>query len=161
MDNSVHAEQLGGLVGNLQSLEFAIRLCLAQKPGSLVRDVYTDNFRGMPVGTTIPESDMSNFASLAQLVREFNSSFGDPGSSLLDGTLVALRDVLAHGRVFAGPDDQHFRIVKFDKPHGGRARISYNQVMTDEWFSENKKRVRDAIQVVMTTFNEQASKVGR
>lgn len=148
MDHCAHAEHLGGVLGNLQSLEFSIRLCLAQQPGSPASNMYTDDFRNAAVGSLIPESDMSSYASLGTLIAKFNDLFGRCGATV-DPTLVVLRDVLAHGRVFAGPDEDHFRIVKFDKPVNGRARLSYNQVMTEEWFSDCKQRVREAISTVM------------
>lgn len=148
MDNRAHAEHLGGLLGNLHSLDFAIRLCLSQQPGSPARNLYADDFREASVGAIIPDSDMSNYMSLGQLIERFNDLFKRSGSTI-DPSLVDLRDVLAHGRVFAGPSDSHFRIVKFDKPIDGNARVSYNQVMTDTWFTDNKRRVREAIAVVM------------
>lgn len=148
MDNRTHAEHLGGLLGNLHTLEFAIRLCLSQRRESLSRNLYTDDFREASVGTLIADSDMSNYASLGQLIKKFNHLFQQE-DSFVDPTLVDLRDVLAHGRVFAGPTDSSLRIVKFDKPVNGYVRVSYNQVMTDAWFTENKQRVRDAITVVI------------
>jgi len=89
---------------------------------------------------------MSSFDSLWQLIKKFNDLPHHTKS--VDPSLVDLRDALAHGRVFAGPDDDHFRIVKFDKPANGSARISYNQVMTEQWFIEGKRRVREAIEIV-------------
>lgn len=148
MEHHAHAEHLGGVIGNLQSLEFSIRLCLSQRPDSPVRNAYTDDFRNAPVGTLVAESDMSSYAPLGQLIKKFNELFGSLGSTI-DPALVDLRDALAHGRVFAGPDDEHFRIVKFDRPVNGAARLSYNQVMTEDWFLESKRRVRDAIHAVM------------
>ena len=148
MDNRAHAENLGGLLGNLHTLEFAIRLCLAQQPGSPARDLYTDEFRDAPVGTAIPDSDMSNFLTLGQLIKKFNGLFRQSGSAI-DPSIVDLRDVLAHGRVFAGPDDSHFRIIKFDRPSNGSVRVSYNQIMTEDWFTESKRRVRAAIETVV------------
>ena len=151
MEHHAHAEHLGGIIGNLQTLEFSIRLCLSQQPGSPARNRYTDDFRNALVDTLVPESDMSSYASLGQLIKRFNEIFGHLGSQI-DPTLVDLRDVLAHGRVFAGPDEDHFRIVKFDKPVNGSARLSFNQVMTEDWFMHSKLRVRDAIQTVMGRF---------
>lgn len=151
MEPRAHAEHLGGLLGNLHSLEFSIRLCLSQQPGSPARDKYADDFRTAPVGMLVPDSDMSSYASLGVLIEKFNATFGQDGFTV-DTTLVDLRDVLAHGRVFAGPDEDHFRIVKFDKPTNGNARVSYNQVMTEDWFISNKRRAAEAIAIVMGRF---------
>jgi hypothetical protein len=110
--------------------------------------MYTDDFRNAPIGTLVQESDMSSYAPLGQLIKKFNDLFEKNGSRV-DLTLVDLRDVLAHGRVFAGPDEDHYRIVKFDKPVDGSACLSYNQVMTEDWFMDGKRRVREAIGIVM------------
>jgi hypothetical protein len=110
--------------------------------------VYADDFRDAAVGTLIPENDMSSYASLGKLIAKFNDLFRQDGATV-DPTLVDLRDVLAHGRVFAGPDDDHFRVVKFDKPVNGSARLTYNQVMTEEWFLDCKRRLREAIGTVV------------
>ena len=152
MDHRLHAQRLGALVGNLQTLEASIRLCLAQQPGSPARDVFMDDFRDAPVGTVIPESAMSNYDSLGKLIEKFNDMFETSGVKV-DHSLVTLRDVLAHGRVFAGPNDIDFRIVKFDKPTAAGARLSYNQLMTAEWFEDNRMRLREAIQTVVGQLN--------
>lgn len=154
MDNRVHAENLGGLLGNLHSLEFTIRLCLAQQPGSPACNRYTDDFRNAPVGTQISDSEMSNFATLGQLIKKFNDIFRQSGATV-DPSIVDLRDALAHGRVFAGPDDNYFRIIKFEKPVNGKARVSYNQVMTEAWFTESKRRVSEAVTTVAQQIGRQ------
>lgn len=158
MDNENHATELGGLIGNLHSLEFIIRLCLVQRPGSEARDTYGDDFREKPVGAIVLESDLTDFASLGQLIDRFNECYGTEESPPIDPALVQLRDAIAHGRVFAGPHDTYMRIIKFDRPKGGQARIAYNEVMSPEWFRDNKARVREAIHTVGRVYNEQAAK---
>ena len=148
-DLRTHAESLGGLLGDIQSLEFSIRLCLSRREGSPVRDRYVEDFSDAPVGSIVPESDLSSYASLGRLIREFNVIYESSGIAI-DPNLVEIRDVLAHGRVFSGPDDFNFRVVKFDKPVGGEARLSYNQVMDEAWFKEQKARLVAAISDVMS-----------
>lgn len=151
MDKQEHACHLGGLIGNLQSLEIAIRLALAQRPGSVAKDTYGDDFRNAPVGTRIPLSDLSSYASLGKLIKSFNNVFAP--TPPLDSALVDLRDALAHGRVFAGPseNEEEFRIVKFAKPDKGATEVTviYSAVMNEAWFEENKARVRAALKTVM------------
>ncbi|MEA0625237.1 hypothetical protein EIQ06_02905 [Xanthomonas campestris pv. campestris] len=148
MDKQQHAIHLGGLVGNLQSLEIAIRLALAQLPGSPAKDTYGDDFRNAKVGTLVPVSDLSSFASLRELIKVFNEKLSP--NPPLDLALVTLRDAIAHGRVFAGPDEEEFRVVKFEKPQRGATQVAveYSAVMTEAWFMENKAWVRDAIETV-------------
>ena len=63
----------------------------------------------------------------------------------LDTTLIDLRDALAHGRVSAAEQNETLRLVKFSKPNGGLTRVTYNQLMTEDWFMEQKSRIRNAI----------------
>lgn len=153
MDNEKHALHLGGLIGNLQSLEIGIRFALAQRPKSVAKDAYGDDFRNATVGTLVPVSDLSSYASLGELIKAFNDTFSP--ATPLDGGLVALRDALAHGRVFAGPGEKEFRIVKFAKPTKGATEVAivYSVVMSEAWFIENKARVRCAMETVMTALH--------
>lgn len=152
MDTQQHAFHLGGLIGNLQSLEIAMRLALAQLPGSVVKDTYGDDFRNAPVGTRVPISNLSSYASLRELINAFNIAFTP--ATRLDLSLVTLRDALAHGRVFAGPCEEEFRIVKFAKPSKGALEVAveYSAVMNEAWFIENKTRVRSAMETVATAW---------
>lgn len=155
MDADVHARELGGLVGNLQSLELFIRLYLAQRPGSPVRGVYGDDVIDKPVGTLIEESDMSNYASLKFLIKEFNKCLANSRRLQIDEALVDLRDALAHGRVFSTSNYRDFRLIKFDRPENGYARISYSETMSLSWFLTNKQRVSAAIDIVATAYKQQ------
>ncbi|MFA1719913.1 hypothetical protein [Xanthomonas campestris] len=150
MDPDQHAYHLGGLLGNLQTLEMFIRLALAQREGAPVRNTYGDDFRNAPVGTLIPLSDFSNFHSLNQLIDSFNQAFP---RSPLDKDLIKLRDALAHGRVFKGPTEEDFRIVKFSRPSNASVEIEYSAVMDEAWFVENKAWVASAVKTVADTFN--------
>lgn len=158
MDNHNHATELGELISNLHSLEFIIRLCLAQRPRTVARDSYGDDFREKPVGSIVLESDLTDFASLGQLIARFNKCYGTVESLPIDPALIQLRDAIAHGRVFAGPQDTYMRIIKFDRPKGGEARIAYNEVMSPEWFRDNRLRVCEAINTVVRVYNKQAAK---
>jgi len=66
-------------------------------------------------------------------------------------------DALAHGRVFAGPSEEEFRIVKFSKPDKGATEVNvvYSAVMDEAWFNESKARVRTAIETVMAAIRSQ------
>lgn len=139
-------------MGNLQTLEMVIRLALAQREGSPARNTYGDDFRNQPVGTRIPLSDLSNFHSLNRLIEAFNREF--PSLGPLDKDLIRLRDALAHGRVFNGPTEQAFRIVKFSKPSNSmEVEIEYSAVMDEGWFIENKAWTASAVATVAKALN--------
>jgi len=88
MDNQEHACHLGGLVGNLQTLEIALRFSLAHRPGSVAEESYGDEFRNAAVGTRVPLTDLSNYASLSELIKAFNKAFAP--ANHLDIELVNL-----------------------------------------------------------------------
>lgn len=150
-----HPVALGKIVGNLQSLEMMLRLVLAQKPGQDSRGEYIDGFAHAPVGTAVAVTNMTDYAQLRDLVKAFNAEFATGGRPALEMGLVSLRDALAHGRVFKGPLDEYFRIVKFSPVRDGKTTVVYNEVMTPEWFEINNKRVRDAIEIVAAAYNAQ------
>jgi hypothetical protein len=144
-----HAQQLGGLVANFQSLEFAVRVFLTRQPGARAigfpdgTDIYVS-----PVGTVLPESDLTSYDSLGDLVAKFNTVAAAGGTKQIDADLVNLRDALAHGRVSAPLADEHLRLLKFERPKDGAVKVSFNEVMTMDWFKNAKARVIEAIDTV-------------
>ena len=148
MNLNEHARHLGGLLANLQSLELLIRVYLSKQPGARsIGPVGTDIF-SHPVGTIVPESDMTSYDSLTQLITKFNLSMEQQGKPIIDTSLIALRDALAHGRISADLADENLRLVKYDKPINGNVRVSFNAQMTEHWFSSNKVRVLEAMALV-------------
>ena len=146
-----HVVGLGGLMGNLQSLEFVIRVFLGHLPGALPHpvphgtDVYT-----LPVGTKLPVSELTDDCSLGKLIEKFNVEMAARRAPLMDATLVNLRDALAHGRVSAAMQGDTLRLLKFSRPdRRGMVTITFNESMTAEWFTTQKKRVREAMLLVV------------
>lgn len=145
-----HALHLGGLIGNFQSLEFLLRATLSGFPGARPRgvppgqDIYLT-----PVGTELPECDMTSYDSLGVLIKKFNVAAAAKGAAQVDETLVAIRDALAHGRVSSATTDTPLRLIKFDKPDkSGNVRVAFNEELSEEWFVTQKRRVFEAMAVV-------------
>jgi hypothetical protein len=159
-----HALDLGKLVGNLHSLEFCLRMFLQKMPTARPTglpwgvDVYS-----FPVGTELVESELTSFDSLAALIDKVNAELFRQGSSeRVDRSLVELRDALAHGRVSANAENETLRLLKFNKPNRGRVQITFNQVMSKEWFAEQQKQVFSSIEIVAKFFEEkiESTKLG-
>ncbi|HMK52750.1 MAG TPA: hypothetical protein VK551_09625 [Thermodesulfobacteriota bacterium] len=106
-------------------------------------DIYS-----FPVGSELPDNDMTSYDSLTQLLAKFNREMKLRGAPEIDDGLIDLRDALAHGRVSAAVGDENLRLLKFDKPIDGKVRITFNEVMTEEWFTGQKARVLAAIKQV-------------
>ncbi|MBY0498883.1 MAG: hypothetical protein K2P74_04590 [Nitrosomonas sp.] len=139
-----HAKQLGGLVGNFQSLEFMLRSFLFLQNGAPEgKDIYS--FR---VGESLPVSELTNWDSLGELIRKFNEEVNKYDLAKIDKEIVEIRDALAHGRVSACDPSDNLRLLKFDRPRNNQVKVLFNEAMTESWFVSQKKRVADAIQLV-------------
>jgi hypothetical protein len=150
MNLETHAANLGGLIGNLQSLELIIRVYLSKLPGARRHGVSSgvDLFQ-FAAGTSVDESDLTSWDTLGDLIRKYNEQAAADGSAQLDRKIVEVRDALAHGRISTLDANEPLRLIKFDRPVGGRVRIAYNEIMTEAWFAEQKLRVRKAMDIVM------------
>jgi hypothetical protein len=63
-----HAWNVGMLIVQLQELEFIVRGIIAQKTGSRVVDL-----RPLQPGQWVPEDQMTNYNSLAAILKKFNA----------------------------------------------------------------------------------------
>lgn len=143
-----HARGLGGLLANFHSLEFVLRIFLNRLPGARPMGVlYGTDIYLSPVGTELPENDITSYDSLGQLFAKFNAEMVKRGKAQLDLTLVDLRDALAHGRVSAAVPDDTLRLIKFDKPQDGKVRVTFNELTTEQWFTAQKARVIAALKL--------------
>jgi len=149
MNGDEHIQRLGKVVGNLQSLEFGIRGVLANLPGA--RRVHSDHgvdVLAFPVGSELPESDLTDYASLGKLVEMFNREAALRGAKTIDARVVVLRDALAHGRTYAKEARFPLRLVKFDKPRNGKVRVTYSEVMDHAWFDRQRDLLNDCMDAV-------------
>jgi hypothetical protein len=107
-----HAIQLGGLVASFQSLEFLLRLFLQKLPSARPLGIpHGTDVYSYPVGTELPESELTSYDSLGQLIDKYNAEMRRRGHLQIDPTLVEIRDALAHGRVSAGTIDENLRLL--------------------------------------------------
>jgi hypothetical protein len=109
---------------------------------------YGTDIYSFPVGSELPENDITSYDSLGQLLTKFNAEMEKRGHAQLDMGLVDLRDALAHGRASAAVPDDTLRLIKFDKPRDGKVRVTFNELMTEQWFASQKARVSAAINQV-------------
>ncbi len=151
MNPDQHAVHLGGLVGNFQSLEFALRAFLQGLPTARPIGIPqgTDIYSFL-VGTELPENELTSYDSLGELIKKFNAEMERRDLSKIDPALVDVRDALAHGRVSARTPNDNLRLLKFDKAKNGKVRVVFNQKLTEEWFLRQKTRIYEAIQFVVS-----------
>jgi hypothetical protein len=147
MESDNHAVHLGGLIANFHSLEFILRSFLQKQPNArpynlpFGKDLYT-----YPVGTELEVNEMTSFDSLGELVKKFNKFAKNENLKLLDERIVDIRDALAHGRISAPSSNYQLRLIKFSRPNkNNKVKISFNEILTDDWFVLHKKLVYDSI----------------
>lgn len=150
-----HARHLGALVSNFQSLEFVLRLLLQKCPSARPYGVpYGTDIYSYPVGAELPENEVTSYDTLGQLIEKYNAEIANLGLAPMDETIVEIRDALAHGRVSAADPGNELRLLKFSKPVDGRVRVTFNQALSSDWFTAQKKRVYEAMQSVHQNTSE-------
>lgn len=142
-----HAKNLGKLVANMQSLEFALRAFLVNNEiASGVSFPQSANLGEMKEGDIVPENAFTNYDTLEKLVKKYNNNPKILSAGLtIDETLVYIRDAIAHGRVSAPTPSSSLRLLKFDKPKNNQVKVTFSVLVTKEWFAEQIKRVYNAV----------------
>ena len=142
-----HCNLLGRLVGHFQSLEYILRGFLQELPSARPIGIpYGTDIYSLSVGAELPESEITSYDSLDDLIKKFNIEMKKQGLSTIDKkVLVDVRDALAHGRVSSSTPDDNMRLLKFDSPKNGCVHIVFNQQMDEAWFKAQITRVKQAI----------------
>lgn len=142
---------IGVLHMNLLSLEFALRLFLyeLQKLGnsSVIAPV---DFTASAVDTWIPETPLTNYDTLGQLIGKVNDELEARNCpERIDMSLVTVRDALAHGRVLTDDPKNHFRLLKFSKPTNGRVQVKVSIELTPDWLKAQVRQVHEEVQKIV------------
>ncbi len=125
MTREEHCEKLGMLIGNLQSLELALRAFLSERHSTMEPDVNVDEAK---VGDWVASNSFTNYMSLGQLVRKFNGFVqGSTPEAMLDPSVVEIRDALAHGRLWSKRRSFPLRLFRFGEPKNNRVQIIMNE----------------------------------
>jgi len=144
-----HASDLGKLVSNLQSLEFALRAFLVNDEIRAGRSFpQSANLNNMDIDDVVPLNAFTNYDTLGQLVRKYNSNRTVSSAGLtIDGTLADIRDAIAHGRVSASTPSEDLQLLKFSRPRRNEeyVKVTFSAAMTKEWFGEQIRRTHNAV----------------
>lgn len=149
-DIQQYCQNLGGVIANLQGLEFYIRCVLSELPDSPPHGLAEgENIFDCKVGHELLESPMTNFDALGALIAKFNLVAKTYGWDQLDTQLVQIRDALAHGRVAYPNDEGRFpHLMKFSKPRDGKVQVSFNAELSTDWFAQHIRLTQLAQDVV-------------
>jgi NADH/NAD ratio-sensing transcriptional regulator Rex len=142
---------IGKVLSNLQALEFALRLFLyeLQKTDSN-QQTQSFDLQSLSVGEWVPETPLTNYDTLGQLINKVNAELQNRGSSdQVDLSVVELRDAIAHGRVLSLRQEGPFSILKFSKPLNGKVQVAVAVEMTPGWFKQQIKHTRAEVDKVV------------
>ncbi len=144
-----HAIQLSKLMGSFHALEFLLRGFLQKLPTARPIGIPSGtDLYSFPIGTELPENEFTSYDSLGELIDKCNSELNKRGLTIIDKTLIEVRDALAHGRVSAASATGTMRLIKFDRPVNARVRVAFNEQLSESWFVTQRKRVNEAIRSV-------------
>jgi hypothetical protein len=139
-----HAMNLGKLTGNLQTIEMAARLAIVKLDKAAAQRVQAQ-LPQVRVGELVESNAFTNKDDLNQTLEKYNKR-APLDCRVNRKVIVALRDGLAHGRVFGAGTMKHLRLLKFSqKATDGRVEVELAVDMTEEWFQENIRLLIEAV----------------
>lgn len=138
---------IGKIITNIQSLEFVLRLFLYETVGP--KDPLIQ-FGKLSVGDKVPETPITNYDSLNNLIKKVNEQLQILGiNDQIDKTLVDLRDSIAHGRAMSSDPNGISRLFKFSKPSRGFVEVDTSVDLTQKWLSDQVTHIFGEIQKVI------------
>jgi hypothetical protein len=140
MDGDQHVLGLGKIVGNLHSLEVAIRVFLCEAHGETIQ------LPAAPSGT-VAETHVTSFASLGGLIKEYNDCLSPAEQAhRVDPQAVTIRDAIAHGRLTSGAKEFPLTLVKFASRNStGMIPVEFVQVISEQWLEDARKLAKQQI----------------
>ncbi len=145
-----HFYGVGQIIGNLHSLEVAIRIFLERIQLGHAPAPRPDIF-AIRQGDHLPETALTDFDSLGQLIDRYNARILaiDPDLAV-DPSVVELRDALAHGRLLALEARRPLRLFRFGPPREGTVEVRLVVDMTDDWIAAQRGHTYDQLHKVIT-----------
>src|ERR1700675_2294916 len=139
-----HACALGRLAGTFQSLELVTRPFFYSRRDPPHRGFrFRRSMSHLKPGDQVPENAYTSFDTLGQLISRFNRIAAKRfPTKAIDPSVVAVRDALAHGRVWSDVAGPPLHLLKFSKPMGGAARVEFAEVMSIDWLDAQTQRVQ-------------------
>lgn len=142
-----YASALGMLMANLATLESSLRGALHEiRVEPVDMQLHSKTLVTLPVGTSLAENSITSWRSLGELIREYNELRlgGDP----IPQGIRDLRNMFAHGLIFAHAGRDVLHLVRFSKPKDGRVTIEANHPLTMDWLRNENSKVIAALMPV-------------
>lgn len=152
MKQEQHPLNLGKLLVNFQSLEFALRAFIWESEKDTKQDVSSHTelkLDKLKEGDRVAENAFTNYDSLSVLIDKYNQNPKISSTGLtIDKSVVDIRDAIAHGRVFGDAPNPPMTLLKFSKPMNKRVKVTFSVQLTQEWFNKQLPRVQSAVLTV-------------
>lgn len=86
--------------------------------------------------TTVRLTHLTNYATLGELIEEFNAQLDPMKRNTIDPAMVRLRNAMADARVLSEPSagDQQ-RLFKFARPVKGSVVLEFDELQNAAWFA--------------------------
>jgi hypothetical protein len=147
-----HPVNLGKLLVNFQSLEFALRAFLWENERDIEQNSSTYQelkLNKLKEGDMVAEDAFTNYDSLNVLIDKYNQNPKISSAGLtIDKSVVSIRDAIAHGRVFGDIPQPPMTLLKFSKPSNKLVKVKFSVQLTPEWFLEQLSKTQQATLVV-------------
>ena len=152
-DRIKYADGIGRILGNLQALEFVIRVFLYETQSS-EKTFYSNLPHLLQKGDITEENALTNYDSLNVLIDKLNSEatrLNVSSEFLLSLETITLRDALIHGRGVQRTPTFPIYLFKFSKPLKGKVTVEYKEEVTLDWLDIHVKLVLREINKVINT----------
>lgn len=152
--HKLYCNLVGSIVSHLQSLEFLLRAYLYTKkdnphnPLPVNKKLYE-----FDIGEWVPENAMTCYDPLDNLIDRYNKLVGKE-VKIDRRSIVALRDLIAHGRASAIKPSPNFRLIKFSKSNEGMVKVETSVEVTEAWLKDQLKLTSDAVNTVADCLNK-------
>lgn len=143
----IYPAGLGKILSNLLALELILRIFVLESEGGTLDSL--KNILAASEGDWVPETALTNYDSLKDLVRR--SNFLLTKSSLrhqIDLSVINLRDTLAHGRMLTTDPEVPLKLVKFSKADHGKVKVEQFVEITPEWIHEQMVMIASEMKIM-------------
>lgn len=146
---NLHALGFGKLMGNILSLEFLLRMVLINTDNDPQKQFPEwDRLYELEKGETITLNSFTSDKYFSDVVKNYNSNIRIKEEGLtIDDALIDIRNALAHGLISGADPSPPFNLLHFTK-RGGEIKVNLNALMTIDWFNEQIRQVRAAMENV-------------
>ena len=139
-NDKIYLEKLGGLLVNISSLEFLLRVCLLRHEG---KEQGKFALNKVKVGERVEKNSFTGRDTLGTVIEKFNRIFKNQHGVNKLQNLNKIRNVITHSRIFPDNPNTPLIIIKFNSSMNRRfVDVEAIQELNEKWLNEELKLVR-------------------